>query len=198
MKKNYFLQKSLTSLYFPLALFKWMGIKVQNILITSLPFDSFLNHDFQQNFLQLHLPVFFATRFQKASLRYGYTGVTREGKMEVSFCWYGCQQWREGLRSMWKHCVCWLWLRQCDLGVSDQFWDAATRILYDNPTWDLFFSFGFSVVYGLFYGLWRRKWQPTPVLLPGKSHRRRSLVGYSPCGHKELDTTERLHFHGLF
>ena len=31
---------------------------------------------------------------------------------------------------------------------------------------------------------WRRKWQPTPVFLPGKSHGRRSLVGYSPWGHK--------------
>ena len=36
---------------------------------------------------------------------------------------------------------------------------------------------------------------PTPVLLPGKSHGRSSLVGYSPWGHKELDTTEWLHFH---
>ena len=36
---------------------------------------------------------------------------------------------------------------------------------------------------------WRRKWQPTPVLLPGKSHGWRSLVGYSPQGHKESDTT---------
>ena len=41
---------------------------------------------------------------------------------------------------------------------------------------------------------WRRKWQPTPVLLPGKSHRQRSLVGYSPWGHKESDMTEQLHF----
>ena len=41
---------------------------------------------------------------------------------------------------------------------------------------------------------WRRKWQFTPVLLPGKSHGQRSLVGCSPWGHKELDTTERLHF----
>ena len=40
--------------------------------------------------------------------------------------------------------------------------------------------------------LWRRKWQPTPVFLPGKSHGWRSLLGYSPWGHKELDTTERL------
>ena len=37
---------------------------------------------------------------------------------------------------------------------------------------------------------WRRKWQPTPVLLPGESHGGRSLVGYSPWGHKELDMTE--------
>ena len=42
---------------------------------------------------------------------------------------------------------------------------------------------------------WKRKWQSTPVLLPGKSHGQRSLVGYSPWGRKELDTTERLHFH---
>ena len=34
---------------------------------------------------------------------------------------------------------------------------------------------------------WRRKWQPTPVLLPGKSHGQRSLVGYSPWGRKESD-----------
>ena len=45
---------------------------------------------------------------------------------------------------------------------------------------------------------WRRKWHPTPVLLPGKSHGWRSMVGYSPWGHKEWDTTERLHFHFLF
>jgi len=40
---------------------------------------------------------------------------------------------------------------------------------------------------------WRRKWQPTPVLLPGESHGWRSLVGYSPQGRKESDTTERIH-----
>ena len=45
---------------------------------------------------------------------------------------------------------------------------------------------------------WRRKWQSTPALLPGKSHGQRSLGGYSPWGHKELDTTEQLHFHYLF
>ena len=41
----------------------------------------------------------------------------------------------------------------------------------------------------------RRRWHPTPVLLPGKSHGRRSLVGCSPLGCYESDTTERLHFH---
>ena len=47
----------------------------------------------------------------------------------------------------------------------------------------------------------RRQWQPTPVLLPGKSHGRRGLVGYSPWGRKELtwlnDFTFTFHFHAL-
>ena len=42
---------------------------------------------------------------------------------------------------------------------------------------------------------WRRKWQPTPVFLPGKFHRQRSLVGYSPWGRKELDIIEHTHTH---
>ena len=42
---------------------------------------------------------------------------------------------------------------------------------------------------------WRRHWQPTPVLSPGKSHGRRSLVGCSPWGCYESDMTEQLHFH---
>ena len=42
---------------------------------------------------------------------------------------------------------------------------------------------------------WRRQWHPTPVLLPGKSHGRRSLVGCSLWGREESDATERLHFH---
>ena len=41
---------------------------------------------------------------------------------------------------------------------------------------------------------WRRQWQPTPVLLPGKSHGWRSLLGYNPWGSKELDMSEGLHF----
>ena len=42
---------------------------------------------------------------------------------------------------------------------------------------------------------WRRKWQPTSVLLPGKPHGWRSLVGYSPWNCKDSDTMEQLHFH---
>ena len=59
-----------------------------------------------------------------------------------------------------------------------------------------YFSFGsINMVY---YVTRRRQWQPTPALLPRKSHGQRSLVGCSPWGGKELDTTERLHFHFHF
>ena len=39
---------------------------------------------------------------------------------------------------------------------------------------------------------WRRRWQPAPVFLPGKFHGQRSLEGYSPWDHKDLDMTEQL------
>ena len=42
---------------------------------------------------------------------------------------------------------------------------------------------------------WRRKWQSTPVFLPGESHGQRSLMGYGPWGPKESDTTEHLSTH---
>ena len=45
----------------------------------------------------------------------------------------------------------------------------------------------------IYLNIWQ--WHPTPVFLPGKSHGWRSLVGCSPWGHKESDTTERLPFH---
>ena len=60
----------------------------------------------------------------------------------------------------------------------------------------------FSLPLGLPYANWasqeccrRGRWHPTPVLLPGKSHGRRGLVGCSPWGREESDMTERLHFH---
>jgi len=48
---------------------------------------------------------------------------------------------------------------------------------------------------------WRRTYQPTPIFLPGEFHGQRSLVGYSPWGHKEFNTTEateRKHTYILF
>ena len=54
------------------------------------------------------------------------------------------------------------------------------------------------IKYSLNITLWRRKWQPTPVFLPGKSPGQRSLVVYSPWGHKESDTTEQLLFNITF
>ena len=42
---------------------------------------------------------------------------------------------------------------------------------------------------------WRRKWQPTPLFLSGKSGGQRSLAGYSPWGHRELGMTEHTHTH---
>ena len=38
---------------------------------------------------------------------------------------------------------------------------------------------------------WRREWQPTPVFLPGKSHRQKRRVGYSPWNHKESDIVSK-------
>ena len=55
-------------------------------------------------------------------------------------------------------------------------------------------SFSFFLYISMHMGR-RRPWHPTPVLLLGKSHGRRSLVGCSPWGHQESDTTEWLHFH---
>ena len=54
---------------------------------------------------------------------------------------------------------------------------------------------GFTFTVFHFTWLIARHWHPIPVLLPRKSHGRRSLVGCSPWGCEELDTTERLHFH---
>ena len=55
-----------------------------------------------------------------------------------------------------------------------------------------------SILHMVVYICWRRKWHPTPVLLPGKSHGWRSLVGCGPWGHWESDTTKRLHCHFHF
>ena len=66
----------------------------------------------------------------------------------------------------------------------------AWRIPIDRGAW-------WTTVHGVTKELdtTERQWHPTPVLLPGKSHGRRSLVGCSTQGRQESDTTERLRFH---
>ena len=96
-------------------------------------------------------------------------------------------------------------LPRCDLlkvsprhkGCVFFFWTSLVAQMVKRPStmWDIWVrSLGRKIP-------WRRKWQPTPILLPRKSHGWRSLVqeepgaGYCPWGRKESDTTERLHFH---
>ena len=64
-------------------------------------------------------------------------------------------------------------------------------LFFPRPLWHLLFV----DFWGWPFWPWRRQRHPTPVLLPGESHGRRSLVSYSPWGHEESDTTEQLHFH---
>ena len=67
-------------------------------------------------------------------------------------------------------------------------WRAAVRVVAERQTQLSDFTFM----------RWKRKWQPTPVLLPEKSQERRSLLGYSPWDHEESDKTEQLHFHFIY
>ena len=78
-----------------------------------------------------------------------------------------------------------IWCLYC-LFFSDSIWADCIR------NWFIFSRFYILLVYIVHSQ--RRQWHPTPVLLPGKSHGRRSLVGYSPWGREASDTTERLHF----
>ena len=68
-------------------------------------------------------------------------------------------------------------------------------ILSIGSTKVFIFMDSFCKLVGIILEQWRRWWHPTPVLLPGKSHGWRSLVGCSPWGREESDLTERLHFH---
>ena len=68
-------------------------------------------------------------------------------------------------------------------------------LVYRNIFWNAYFFISVFANIEPQPHIWRRQWHPTPVLLPGKSHGRRSLVGCKPWGREESDTTERLHFH---
>ena len=73
-------------------------------------------------------------------------------------------------------------------------WYSIQRRVYLNP-WTSFLHKGGKTLDIFSLIIRRRQWHPTPILLFGKSHGRRSLVGCSPWGCYELDTTERLHFY---
>ena len=75
------------------------------------------------------------------------------------------------------------------LKLKQWFWSMLVFLLNGHNLKQMFI---YIIVYRL---LWRRQWHPTPVLLPGKSHGQRSLVGCSPWGRYKSDTTERLPFH---
>ena len=75
-----------------------------------------------------------------------------------------------------------------------------TSVAHSCVTWDKVLNLYVPKVLFPWIGKipWKRKWQPTPVFLPGKSHGWRSLLGYSPWGRKESETTERLLFLSFF
>ena len=79
------------------------------------------------------------------------------------------------------------------LAVQETFKSSPTVQFKSINSWVL--SFLYDPIVTSIHDYWRRQWQPTPVLLPGKSHGRRSLVGCNPWGCEESDTTEQLHFH---
>ena len=87
------------------------------------------------------------------------------------------------LQEMYSICY---W-KECSINVCIYF---GTKVQFQSSVSLL--SFCLRFIYCL---KWRRQWQPTPVFLLGKSHGWRSLVGCSPWGCRELNTTERLHFH---
>ena len=90
------------------------------------------------------------------------------------------------------------WARPCQvrgyIQMQLQFWTNYRKVGDKICLWGFVFFF-FLLFILEYYCFWRRQWHPTPILLPGKSHGQRSLVGCSPWGRQELDMTEWLHFH---
>ena len=94
--------------------------------------------------------------------------------------------WSQGYPSTWSgHWFPEMWIGDACVRRDDRGWDGWMASL-THWTW---------VWVGSGSWWWTGRWHPTPVLLPGKSHGRRNLVGYSPWGWEESDTTEWLHFH---
>ena len=116
---------------------------------------------------------------------------------------YGCESWTVKKAERWRIDAfeLWCWRRLLRVGLQGQ--KMSTK-------WQQFFlpdsgsTCNQSLRESRLPGLWirvecararRRRWHPTPVLLAGKSHRPRSLVGCSPWGREALDMTKGLHFH---
>ena len=99
----------------------------------------------------------------------------------VIFCWFR-------INSSLLEAYLAIYLPKVDRSIV---WEDDQRGENRTPIWPLFLCWGST-------SFWRRQCHPTPVLLPGKSHGRRSLVGCSPWGHWGSVTTERLHFHFHF
>ena len=76
----------------------------------------------------------------------------------------------------------------CTLGNIGWHEPSQMRVWFRFQKW-IHWNIGLNSIFG-----WRRQWQPTPVLLPGKSRGWRSLVGCSPWGREESNMPERLHF----
>ena len=102
----------------------------------------------------------------------------QSGRWERKVC---PRKW-QFLMLMWEHITLHMFMGSISCLSSPLLWNS-----------DFFLLFSIYRPMSLYF--WRRQWQyPTPVLLPGKSHGQRSLVGCSPWGRWGSDTTERLHF----
>ena len=119
----------------------------------------------------------------------------RTDSLERPWCWErlkagegddrGCDGWMASL-TQWA----WVWVRS-----GSWWWTGKPGVLLSMGSQRVKHNWATELNSVLTLGLspspWRRKWQPTPVLLPGKSYGQRSLVGYRPWGCKESDMTER-------
>ena len=107
-----------------------------------------------------------------------------------------CFWWKNGVAGSYGNFIFSL-LRNCQtvFQSSGIILHSYHQCVYECSSWLYIFSNTYYFPLKKNYGHpWRRQWHPTPVLLPAKSHGLRSLVGCSPWGRWELDTTERLHF----
>ena len=158
----------------------------------------------------------------KLKLHYFGSLMGRTDLLERPWCWERLKAGREGNNRGWDGCMTsptqWTWVWVSSLVMDREAWHAA--VCGVTKSWTRLSDWMELIVYGAspvaqqericlqcrrhgrhgfdpWVGkiLWRRKWQSPPVFLPGKSQKQRSLAGYSPCGHKESDTTERTHTH---